>query len=381
MKLSMKNINNFFKKIIALFIGLLITFILLEFFLRIYDPFKFRVQGTKIILPVNLHYSIKNNRINRLDKIIIHTKNSLGFRGQEPPKNFEDCLTIITVGGSTTECFYLSDNNTWPYLLETKLDDYFKMLWVNNAGFDGYSSFGNLMLLRDYIVRLKPKVVLFLIGGNDMGLAAMSDYEEKNIKGDHSSTNPIKRFIKLTANYSKVSSALININNFYKAKRRGMGHAQLNLEKIEKIEMPLEAKMTYKKMHQERYLESFRLRLKMITQICRENAIVPVFITHPALLGKEIDDVTGVDLASVKIHDIDGELYWDVLEFYNDVIRDIGKNENILTIDLAKEMPKSSKYYYDFGHFSNEGAQKVAEIIFKHFYPFLEKKYPAFKKS
>lgn len=44
-------------------------------------------------------------------------------------------------------------------------------------------------------------------------------------------------------------------------------------------------------------------------------------------------------------------------------------------IDLAREMPKSTRYYYDLLHFTNEGAEKVAEIIHEKLCPYLAKKY------
>ena len=50
-----------------------------------------------------------------------------------------------------------------------------------------------------------------------------------------------------------------------------------------------------------------------------------------------------------------------ILELYNDVIR--SDSARILVIDLARKMPKNSEYYYDFIHFTNKGAEKVADIL------------------
>ncbi len=161
----MKFIKNFF----ALFIGLVVAFLVLEGFLRIYNPFPIRLKGDKIVLPINQRYDIKNDKIAKLDKEIIHTKNSLGFRGPEMPADYADRLSVITIGGSTTECYYLSDNSTWPYLLGEELKKDYPDIWVNNAGLDGHSTFGHQVLLEDYVVGLKPKMVLFLTGINDVG--------------------------------------------------------------------------------------------------------------------------------------------------------------------------------------------------------------------
>jgi hypothetical protein len=50
-------------------------------------------------------------------------------------------------------------------------------------------------------------------------------------------------------------------------------------------------------------------------------------------------------------------------------------------IDLAKVMPKSSKYYYDVHHYDNEGAQKVAGIIYKELSPFMAIRFKEYKKN
>jgi hypothetical protein len=61
-----------------------------------------------------------------------------------------------------------------------------------------------------------------------------------------------------------------------------------------------------------------------------------------------------------------------ILELYNDVLRSF--SDQLTVIDLAKEMPKNSVYYYDFIHFTNEGAGKVAAILFDHLNPIVSNK-------
>jgi len=46
--------------------------------------------------------------------------NSEGLRGDEPGDGDE--VTILCLGGSTTECLYLDDSEAWPHLLQAELD-------------------------------------------------------------------------------------------------------------------------------------------------------------------------------------------------------------------------------------------------------------------
>ena len=61
-----------------------------------------------------------------------------------------------------------------------------------------------------------------------------------------------------------------------------------------------------------------------------------------------------------------GNIAWESLEFFNDETRSIGLEQKVLVIDLAHEMPKSSRYFYDFIHYNKEGSKKVGEIVYKN---------------
>ena len=69
----------------------------------------------------------------------------------EEPRSILPRLTIVTVGGSTTECLELSSDKTWPLVMEPKLKKDFKSVWINNAGLAGHSTYGHLVLMQDYL--------------------------------------------------------------------------------------------------------------------------------------------------------------------------------------------------------------------------------------
>src|ERR1700735_2640061 len=64
-----------------------VTLLLMEVALRIYDPFHFRIKGEKILLPINEREPIITRINPKLDPEIVNTRNSLGFRGPEAPKD------------------------------------------------------------------------------------------------------------------------------------------------------------------------------------------------------------------------------------------------------------------------------------------------------
>jgi lysophospholipase L1-like esterase len=392
----MKRVKNYIKNLLALSLGIFLAFFLMEGILRLYNPFNFRVKGDKIILPANKKYVIKrdafggSSQISRekFDEIIIHSTNSLGFRGEEPPKDFNSYLTILTIGGSTTECALLSEGKTWTDVLGNKLKSHFSNIWINNAGFDGHSTAGHTVLMEDYIVKLKPDIVLFLVGANDSCIEDMSDYDKAMIK-NKLMFKSFNWFLRSMANNSEVLSLGLNIYRYYKSNVAGLNHRILDFEMFKNLDQTnylsgvdmvmckspgpeqegtQEAQRQIILLHKKKFLKGYESRLSTLIKVSKDHFIEPVLITQPAFYGDFIDDVTGINFEFTK-H------YWDVLELYNEYTRRIGEDNNILVIDLSSEMPKSSKYYYDWMHYTNEGAEKVAEIIYNNLYPYLANKY------
>src|SRR5919199_1131083 len=97
-------------KIALLIFGTFLALLLLEVLLQIHNPLQARIKGNRIVLTTNKTYHIKNDIIKGLDPEITVTRNSLGFRGPNPPKDLDKYLSVVTIGGSTTQCFFLSDD-------------------------------------------------------------------------------------------------------------------------------------------------------------------------------------------------------------------------------------------------------------------------------
>jgi lysophospholipase L1-like esterase len=374
---------NWIKKIIknmaALLIGIIMSLLIMECILRIYNPFESRVKGDKIILPTNKKYVIKGNKNKKIsskfDETIFHTKNSLGFRGEEPPEDIEKYLTIITVGGSTTECTFLSDGKTWTDIFGKKLTNNFANVWINNAGFDGHSTFGHTVLMEDYIVKLRPDIVFFLIGANDQGMVDFRENDQEYMR-NRFMLHSLSGFLKSMANHSEVFSLGLNVYRYGKARVRGIEHNIFDFEMFRNVDISRYRTEEVKEKQRdeiERYkknhLSGFKKRLEGLIQISRKHGIAPVLITQPTLYGDFVDDMTSINFSFTKFN-------WELLELYNDVTRRVGADENVLVIDLAKEMPKSTLYYYDWFHFTNKGAEKVAEILYGKLNTYLKNMYP-----
>ncbi len=359
-------IKKIIKSIFKLLISLIIIFVVLELLLSFYDPMQMRIANDKIVLPANKHIIINNDFNPELSEEIIHTKNSLGFRGEEMPDSFEEYLSIVSLGGSTTEAYYISDDMTWSYLLDERLENNFNKVWINNAGLDGLSSYGMNILLDDYLVDIKPKIVLMLMGSNDVGRDDLGEYD--------------KRLYINSTKKSKVISLATNIRRVYQAKEMGLLHGGFQIMEANELFIEEDEAEKIINQHKTEYIEAYKTRVLALINTSRQNNIEPIIITQPTMMGGGIDEQTGKNLDLLEFSGMNGAVYWDVLQLYNNAAKEVANNEGVYIIDLAAEMPKSSLYFYDAIHYNNSGEAKVAEIIADNLFGYLGEQYSEFKK-
>lgn len=339
-----------------------VVVVLLESIMRVYDPFQFRQQGDTVVLPRNRKMVIENNKIPVLDRKIVHTKNSLGFRGPEP-ENISDLNSIIAVGGSTTECFYLNDTSCWTYLLANRLRSHYPDVWINNAGYQGHSTFGNNILLNQFIKQLRPRYIMLMEGMNEVNRTDLIQNESVSRSAKQVSTwGWLKR-------NSRVVSAMLNIQRYLLADRLKLTDNYADLRADERNYNRLSPQYCDSALlDQQPLVTAYKERMQEIIDTLIANNIKPILITQPMLFGEGTDDVSGADLGLYNVANVyNGELVWDLLEQYNDVTRLLAKENDLPVIDLARKLPKSSAYFYDICHFTPEGSREVSRIIAEDF--------------
>ncbi len=350
----------------------LVALVLIELALRVYNPLPFRVRGDRIVLPVRQQYTFHNGGASKLDPVTHHTKNALGFRGPDPPPDIASRFTLLTIGGSTTECLFLSDGKTWTDALARRLARTWPGIWVNNAGLDGQSTYGHLILLRDFVVALHPSVAVFLIGVNDVGLEASNPYDTA-LTPTPSWLRTARGFVTAHLETAQVAE---NLARMARARDAGFGHSQIDLTTLTLLEDDdAVTAATIEKFAQP--LPAYRERVAAIVETCRRNGIDPVLVTQPAVFGDAIDPVTGVNLARVQVRGpANGKLWWRVQEMYNDVTRGVAADQHVLLVDAAHDLPKDSRFFYDFIHFTNEGAARLGDLIADRLEPYLQPRRP-----
>ncbi len=346
----------------ALLFGLFVALLLCEIILRIYNPFSNFTKHGKLILPANQKTVFENKWIKQLDPQIHYSRNSLGFRGPEPADSISKLNSIICIGGSTTECRFLSDSTTWPFLLGEKLKDSIPDIWVNNAGIDGHSTFGHLLLLKEYIVKLKPKYILLLTGINDVETSKPESFDLMNENKIHFTS--AKQFFKSILNKTEIGSTVFQLYAIKNAYKKGLIHKDIDFVHLPDTTLA-KAFVKNQVTLQKDFVSSYGNRLQEMITLCKENNITPVLLTQPSLYGSYIDPATGIRMGTKYI--VTDEkvrnniLQQKIMEEYNNKVRSFANQASV--IDLAELMPKNTVFFYDFIHYNKTGAVKVADIL------------------
>ncbi len=161
--------------------NLLAIAILLEISLRFIPYFKTSSEKSEGVY-VNYYGQVKkswyhtwqpnsNNTISSNNEFSFHFKaNSLGLREEEFSKNDPDTVTrIIVLGDSYVAGVGADSNETWPHLLEKKLEYKYKSNFdVINAGVPGSDPFYCYTFLRDKLIKYHPDAVIVAVNTSDI---------------------------------------------------------------------------------------------------------------------------------------------------------------------------------------------------------------------
>lgn len=257
--------------------------------------------------------------------------------------------SIVFLGGSTTECIYVEQEKRFPYLVGQILERN-TGLKINsyNSGVSGNNTLHSLNILLNKLIPLHPDVVVLMENVNDLTLMI---YE-----GSLWNNNPTKSPIVVP----KKTILELLIPNLYQVMR---GYLYRLLPQLSPDEF---ASIRGKRLEfdKNKLVIEFEMNLQTFIDICRARHIVPVLMTQESRLVTPPDPlIAQIMLRMERDNGITLSVYKDTYDLFNQTIRDVGKKNGVTVVDLAKRIPQTNEYMYDFGHFNDKGSMLAAEII------------------
>lgn len=272
-------------------------------------------------------------------------------------------VKIVFLGGSTTECLYVNEENRFPYatgkLLEKNLN--IKVNSYNN-GCEGNNSLDTINSFINKVFPLEPDIAVFMHNVNDFSVLL----HYGTYWNDNPSRSPIitlkKEALKppkLTNRamihlYNACATHLPNLTLFVKefiTKRRFSEDEFADVRGEKKI------------VNQPLFKKEFSKNLRTFINLCRARGITPVLMTQENRVTDTPDKAVEFHSTIFTSLGISYKEYKETYDMFNETIREVGAESNALVIDLDRKIPKNKEYIYDGYHFNDKGSLLAAEVI------------------
>jgi len=300
-------------------------------------------------------------KLRGVSEFAYNTTNRWGLRGDEPPVDWDSQCTIITIGGSTTQCFYLDDKKTWPYLLQEKLRKVYPETWVGNAGISGHSTQAHIIFVRDILPQMKPKMAIFLTGINDLWYSL----DDRALTIGNPAEQPHWKTILL--GYSRLVQLLFLWKIIWfdhpvvldRSANENFVPTPLSRE----MDLPEDLRTLVPS------IGLYRHNLLTIIHSLKEQNIRPIFLTQPLLYdsSSKWKEIVGWEYSNIGKHGLlSAATHARLLGFFNQELLRVCHDEQVEAVDIAAVVPHSEEYFYDSMHFTEHGAEFVAEQVAKY---------------
>jgi hypothetical protein len=273
----------------------------------------------------------------------------------KPSKKYADPdLSIVFLGGSTTECMFMDEENRFPYVVGAILEqETGKKINAYNGGLSGNNSLHAIDLLVNKVVPLKPRVVVFMENINDLStlLYEKTYWNRNNVRA------PLETLVKGKLVGKLLKEMFIpNLNEAY----RNLTKSLFGKEEDEFAQ----ARRKKLSVDQAGFAREFAMNLQIFIDICRDRGITPVLMTQANRIKGDPDPVVAAYIG--RYGQDTGISYRDFKELYdlfNDTIREVGRKNGVMVIDLAHDVPPDKEHLYDMVHFNDAGSRYAAGII------------------
>ena len=283
---------------------------------------------------------------------------------------------ILTIGGSTTECLYLDDHETWAAVLENNLNQGSShKYWVGNVGQSGMNTRHHILHVK-YLLPQFPEVdaILLFVGINDLSYFLRTNktysinqilYSNEILEKAFSRRPKTKKvdflnFREYHIYFLVMKAFYILTNKTNYQDKAGSSYKYNRLKRINSDKVSTLPSL-------EKGLNEYRDNINYIIDICRKNDVKIILATQPTMWFKNMPKRLS-KLLWFGWTDNDSIYYnssslADAMAQYNKIIRNIAIENDIQLVDLSNSLPKDTTVFYDDCHFNERGALLFGEYI------------------
>ena len=261
---------------------------------------------------------------------------------------------IVFLGGSTTECMFVDEDHRFPYVAGQILEqETGARINSCNGGMSGSNALNAIDILVNKVIPLKPAAVVFMENINDLStLLYEGTYWNKG-----TARSPLETLKKRQLVGKLLKEIFIpNLNYAYRNLKK-------TLSGQEEDEFA-GARGKTRLIDSAKMRRDFAAALQTMVCTCKAWGIVPVLMTQANRITDHPDPVVAAYIGrDGRGRGISYPQFKELYDAFNDSIREVGRENGVMVIDLAREVPADKKYLYDLVHFNDAGSQLAARII------------------
>jgi len=311
--------------------------------------------------------------------------NSMGIRGEEFTD--QDTYRFLAVGGSTTQCSYLDQPETWAHLTQETLNRNIrgKKIWVGNGGVSGTTTRHHLIAMQNLPLKeMKINAVFLLVGINDLSKRLSHD---KGYDPNFLNKPEVEREL-LHQTFTGTYHLYPEDPLYKKSALWQMLRKAKQMISREHIEDEVGKIYITWREHRQRAaeirdelpdlssaLEEYARNIKMIIDVAQEKSVRLILMTQPTMwktgLPKNLENLLWLGGIGDFQKEI-GNAYYSVtalenaMKAYNDTLLRVCRERRQECLDLASVLEKDTTVFYDDVHFNESGARKVAEALSRY---------------
>ncbi len=267
-------------------------------------------------------------------------------------------MSIVFLGASTTECRYVVEEHRFPYLAGVLLEQQ-TGIKINsyNAARSGNHSLHSLDILLNKVLPIKPDIVVMLHNINDL-VVLLYESSYWNPKSSKPVIFDINK--EIDANFYKIIRDRY-IPNLAAAMHKFDNSLRLFIKSGRKSNDEF-AKIRGKQLVVDKsaMVDQFEMNLQSFIYLCKARNIIPVLMTMPSRFKEKPDKII---LDTFKNVTLEYSQFRELFDQFNNSILKKAHENNIMVIDLAKEIPQENEFMCDIVHYTDKGAGRIADII------------------
>jgi lysophospholipase L1-like esterase len=288
------------------------------------------------------------------------TTNNLGFRGSElvSPKPVGE-LRVFLIGGSTTECLILDDDDSLDAVIQRTLQERItdrRQVRVYNAGVSGERSDDHVAILTQRIVHLQPDIIVVFAGINDLR-AAIQGHDYLHLR---TQARPPWMLLATQSQLGRLAYFSVKL-------RPPVRKSALDEPSVTGYHYGVKIQKSARAASEPPIFDTrgYANNLRTLAGVAAGHGVALIFVTQQTTWNSDVDSTAKdwhwlLNIDNVRYAEEDMH---HALERMNDSMRQTANSLDVPLYDLARLMPKSTEFFYDDVHFNTNGASVAGKQL------------------